>query len=791
MAKVQRGVVVPNINDPDVSLYQYKSSMTHAAAPAYMTARWYYDYYIHHRSPYGKTPPAYEPSPNIIGLCPWRDRRFPPVPRYEYIFSPVNPDTHKTLKFKTGCSGGTWASLSGLVYAVRREYDHYLIIFWDGRYQDPITKKRQNGNLRLSYKYYFEGPYDGGGRLTKRESEKDLMDSALNFYNSSFRKHFTASMSKEIFSKYLVETERAQIGAQENARYDNLSEATFDVPTWGFEFQDFFEKQYSLAPAIGKVNWKDSWGREDGEAEHLYEPEYPTFAFLANTSDGTHNVELAGGTEFEVYKSISRPDIDTADTFDALDSYGTEHFGLFTNKIITQDTKFYPQKKAGNYKAVSGGSRGDSLNWKNYCIAGYYIVGAGIRVTIDENGNQNPENVTFNLKEYKNADDNTVITTHEVSAGVNIVPDSGFCAELDVDGDTTLKTAYTTRETCTGASFTWIAEGVFEKMHYFAKGKDVALANRRVKLSSKFEYVFLDNPTENGGLWTRNGSQKAGNSWCGVAMEMAVLLRMRPDLPDAMLVLRLASTGFGSAKETVDLGERVGGEGDGFRVDSSVGFRPDTKGDMLPTSFNPDGTPDITLAPQKIWRNYDNYGIIKNLFNRNNLPHKVTKGHQRTDSESYTKRSMDENIAAGGEAGEVGNSELPINFNPIYNSAREMYHRHLRMVPRTRLEDYEVIRDHSDAKCISQDDKGGYKIVDEHDTEQACMEPRHEKPNNSWVGVKEKSELTFRRYVDMYQDPDIPDMGGAQEETLHEKVYNPIVVEPEKPGGPSEREPNP
>jgi len=801
LAKVQRGVVVPNINDPDVNLYQYKSSMTHAAAPAYMTARWYYDYYIHWRSPYGKTPPAYEPSPEIIALCPWRDRRFPPIPRYEYKFSPINPDTHKVLKFKTGCPGGI--SSSDLVYAVRREYDHYNVIFWDGKYKDLVTGKRRKGNLKLPYKHYFEGPYDGGGRLTKRESEKDLMDAALNFYNSSFRKHFSANMSKEIFSKYLVEAERGPTGAEADARYVNLSEATFDVPTWGFEFQDFFEKQYSLAPAIGKVNWKDSWKREGDEAEYLYEPEYPTFAFLANGTDGTNNTVLEGDSELDVYKSVSRPDIDAAETFSVPDSYGTEHYGLFTTKILSTGhaaDRFFPSKnihpKAGDHTHDEedepiGGSRGDSIDWKNYCIAGYYIVGAGIRVTIDENGDQNPASVTFDLKEYKNSNNYDVVTTHQISAGVNIVPSSGFCVEINEDknapeyGDTSTKPSYETRETCTAANFTWIAEGVFEKMHYFAKSKDVTLSNRRVKLSSSSELVFLDEPEEDGGVWGRDmggGTVLAGNSWCGIAMEMAVLLRMRPDLPDAMLMLRLASTGFGSTRERVDLRERIGKEADLSKGISSTGFRLDTKGDMLPTTFNPDGTPDITKAPQMIWRNYDNYGIIKNLFNRNNLPHRTTEGHERTDSESYTKTSMDENIAAGGEAGKVGNSDLPISFNPIYDSAREMYHRHLRMVPRTRLEDYQVIRDHSDARCISYNDDGGYEEHPEIKTEQECKDAFSD---DSWIGVKDKSELTFIRYVDTYGDPDIPDMGGVHEETLHEKVYNPIVVEPEKPGGPS------
>jgi hypothetical protein len=187
LGKVQRGVIVPEVNE-DLDLYRYKSAMTHAAAPAYMTARWYYDYYIHWRSPHGKTPPAYEPSPEIVGLCPWLDERFPPTPRYMYIFSPVDVATHSRLTFETGCDYET-----GKLYGVRREYDHYLLIFWDGHYTDPVTNKHRHGNLRLPYKHYYEGPYSGGGRLTKREAEKDQVDAAINFYNSGFRKHFSAN----------------------------------------------------------------------------------------------------------------------------------------------------------------------------------------------------------------------------------------------------------------------------------------------------------------------------------------------------------------------------------------------------------------------------------------------------------------------------------------------------------------------------------------------------------------------------------------------------------------------
>lgn len=805
LAKVQRGVVVPAVNNSDIDMWQFRSAMTHAAAPAYMTARWYYDYYLHHRSPHGKTPPFYEPSPSVVGLCPWRDRKFPPIPIHEYIFSPVNPDTHNTLRFKTGCAGGTSSSLSGKIYKVRREYDHYLLIFWDGHYTDPITKKRRHGNMKLPYKHYFEGPYEGGGKLAKREAEKDMIDSALNFYNSTFRKHFSANFSKEIFSKYLVETDKGVTGQNIDFKYKNLSEATCDVPTWGFEFQDFFEKQYSLAPAIGKVNWKDSWERQDGESEFLYEPEYPSFGFLNFDAPATsnHNFKLAAGTTLDIYRMISRPEIDTQNNFAIKNSYGTEKYGLFASKIIKQDSKFYPDKD-DSPKIGSGGSRSSSDNWSNYCIAGYFLVGAGLRVTIDSNGAQNPQNVQLNLKEYKNSDSSTSVLTHEVIAPVNTVEGSGFCGNIDTTGTLTdgnvTPQDYSTQSECTDAGYTWIMEGVFQKMHYFAKSKEVILSNRNVTLSSHVDYVFLDSPNKEvatDDLYKRSayGSNKvlSSNSWSGISMEMAVLLRMKPDLPDAMLLLRLASTGFGTESNvSVDLGERLGEDAKEITGKSSLAFRPDTKGDMLPTTYGPDGKPDITKSPQTIWRNYNNYGIIKNLWGRNNLAHRTTESGSRVDSESYTKRSMDENIAAGGEAGEVGNKDLPINFNPLYESAREMYHRNLRMIPRTRLQDYRVIKDESGAKCVSYNDKGDSKILDDIENEVDCLNLNNQVDSENkynWVGTKEKSELTFLRYVDMYEDPNLPDMAGVHEETLHEKVYNPNVIEPETPGDTTYKEP--
>jgi hypothetical protein len=254
--------------------------------------------------------------------------------------------------------------------------------------------------------------------------------------------------------------------------------------------------------------------------------------------------------------------------------------------------------------------------------------------------------------------------------------------------------------------------------------------------------------------------------------------------------------------------ERWGGDSTNPQS-SAIGKGLDTKGDMLFTNYQGDGTPDITMTPQKIWRNYDNYGIIKNLFGMPNLPHKMGEKYERTDSESYTKQRMDENIAAGGEPGEVGNTDMPINANPIYDSAREMVHRHLRMVPRTHLVDYKVIKDNADIVCKKTTggnclDENGDSPIDENSDpytdEESCAEAGHtwhpikkEMPEieteaecknlgHGWEKGRTKSVLYFNRYVDMYGDPNLPALKGLHEETLTGESVNPNRIAPKVPG---------
>lgn len=823
MAKIQRGVVVPWVNTPR-NRDNYRAAMTHAAAPAYMTARWYYDYYIHWRSPHGKTPPLYGPSPEVVGLCPWLDERFPPMPIYEYIFSPIDSSTHPKLKFKTACSYEP-ERLS----AVRREYDHYLLMFWDGRYTDPILGERKKGNLRLPYKHYYEGPYTGGGRLTKIAAEKDQMDSALNFYNSSFRKHFSANISKEIFSKYLVETDTGRTGLPEDRRYDNLSEATFDVPTWGFEFEKFFKKQYALAPAMGAVNWKDSFVNEGDESEPLYEPEYPFFVVLRS------EIFFSGVTrpltdlpKFREYRQKLAPLVLGYNIKNvAPGPWGENNFSLLASNISARGSHFPVH----------------SFLLEHFCIAGYYAVGCGIAVA-----NGSPTEVHLKMLQYKkevyeregtcegcsNPDPNdrtngpsgcprykslceddggtwtdppdpVVHKTHRISAAVTTVPGSGFCVEnygadyVAFGGNDQEEIKSQTNSTaCQDAGYSWVEEGVFQKLYYFDDGEEILMADRIIEIEQESDIRLLEEPSFQDTsvkryyrLGFNDVKLEASNSWSGVGVELAVVLRMKPDLPDAMLMLRLASSGLGSDNQQVAVKERWGGDTDD-KISSAIGKGMDTKGDMLFSTYEGDGRnsqvePDITMAPKMIWANYNNYGIIKNLFGMPNLPHKMGKEYGRTDSEAYTKQRMDENIAAGREAGEVANTDLPINTNPIYDSAREMTHRHLRMIPRTHLVDYQILIDGEDYVCKKQDSPDGlttrWTELPEIETEIECkkLDTRGDS-TYAWVLGRTKSILTFNRYVDMYGDPNVPSLGNLHDESLTEQGVNPNVIPPSESG---------
>lgn len=745
MAKIQRGVVVPQVN-LDLDLFQYKAAMTHAAAPAYMTARWYYDYYVHWRSPFGKNPPSYSPTPEVVDLCPQYDERFPPAPVHEYIFSPINPDTHDELRFKTSCGGWEPEKLEN----VRREYDHYLLIFADGHFTDPLTDERKIGNLKLSYKHYYEGPYTGGGRLGKREVNKDQIDSVLNFYNSGFRKHMSSGMSKEIFSKYLAEkTERkTSVTGEFEKRYESLADATFDVPTWGFEFEKFFEKQYSLAPAYGQVYWQDSWEKGEGEHDMLYEPTYPTFA-TANSYDS--ELLINAGSYLNLYSHWIAPEVLSGEL---QGPYGENNFSLNSSFIDDMETTYFP-------KPVPGEDLGEQ--WKHYCFAGFYIVGCGIKLTTAPSGGLTPVYgvVKFNVETYKHSDINTPKNTLQYSATLTAVPGSGYCSD----------DSYGTKEACHTAGSDWIEEGVFEKLYYFAKGEDVALADRVFSIKLVDDITLMAEPVESEEVYTRD-EKTSSNSWSGICMETAILLRMRPDLPDALLMTRLASSGLGSDRANVEMKERWGGDDD-TRISSAITKGIDTKGDMMFSTLKKDGTPDITKAPKKIWQNYENYGIIKNLFGQPNLPHKMGDSVQQDSAMKDTYLNLMLEFASGQDV----SSQNYINFNPIYDSAREMFHRNLRMIPRTSLVDYMYVYDEKDYVCKYTVPNSETKVIEKPEIENT-LECAELGDGHSWSKGRTKSVLTFNRYVDLYGDPNLPEVEGMYKVDLDDEPKAPERIAP-------------
>ena len=436
------------------------------------------------------------------------------------------------------------------------------------------------------------------------------------------------------------------------------------------------------------------------------------------------------------------------------------------------DTTYFP-------KPVPAEDMGEQ--WKHYCFAGFYIVGCGIKLTTQPNGTLSPADgvVRFDIETYKHSDTTTPKNTLQYSGTLTAVPGSGYCSD----------DSYGTKEACHAQNENWIEEGVFEKLYYFAKGEDVVLADRVFSIKLVNDITLMAEPVESGEVYTRD-EKTSSNSWSGICMETAILLRMRPDLPDALLMTRLASSGLGSDRANVEIRERWGGNDD-TRISSAITKGIDTKGDMMFSTLKKDGTPDITKAPKKIWQNYENYGIIKNLFGQPNLPHKMGDSVQQDNAMKDTYLNLMLQFASGQDV----SSQNYINFNPIYDSAREMFHRNLRMIPRTSLVDYKYIYDEKDYVCkytapetttwipypteTQTFEDSETKVIEKPEIENT-LECAKLGDGHSWSKGRTKSVLTFNRYVDLYGDPNLPEVEGMYKADLDDdpKVGDRIAPSP-------------
>jgi hypothetical protein len=676
MAKLQRGVAGFVSVDGVAATGKLR-----AEAPAYFAPRIYHKFDFNWRSPHGKYAPSYTPSADILEYCPSTDPRFPPSPRYKYLFKPINPMTHSNLEFQADCSGAG-------ITKVRRKYDHYELEFGGGYHQEitDYGKGRyfvgavKKGPLKLSYKHYIEGTYDGGGKLEKREAYHDQIGQISNYFNSGFRN-----------TPEMIKRETYTNNGIEKHFYSSVGEATFDLPTYNFEFEKFFEKQYSLAPAFGGFQ---AISTKDGEVPKMT-PKYPRFGMMNDSAAIATALSLANSGKLFTWQKDN------------------DGYGQYVNMGYS---RLFP---------VQG-----------FCIAGYYLWGVGIQIKHERtNGETTKTGASFNLKIKKTPKWGGASTTiQDISVSVHPYSDSGLCLESNGTPSAVAANHLSISACLTADGRTFLQDGFFQKMYYFDAGEEIADAGMEVELLNATDLIFLPK--------TRYGfpNRMSSTTWPSVPQiffEVAHILQSKPDLYDSLALLRIASTGKGSKIEDVGDEDDVWfGPIENEATTSQVKSRAtglDTRGkdmDFL-TSTGGDSGDDIrkdSKEPFDIWEEYNTFGYIPNIMGALELPDKMAKGYN-LDS-SYTLANLTANALQGGDP--FANSNLPINLNPIYDSARELYGDNLRMIPRNQFVDYRVEED-----CP-------FCSNEYYTTKDSCKAAGYE-----WGGKfkRDKSVLTFERYV--------------------------------------------
>ncbi|HAI41214.1 MAG TPA: hypothetical protein DCM40_25460, partial [Maribacter sp.] len=493
-----------------------------------------------------------------------------------------------------------------------RKYDFYELEFVGGFHLELNDRgggsvsygKPVKGPLKLPYKYYLEGSYEGGGNLEKREAYHDQIDQISNYFNSGFRK-----------TPEMAQSDRDISG---QALYSSVGEATFDLPTYNFEFEDFFKKQYSLSPAFGG---SQSISTKDGKVPRIT-PRYPRFIARNTGAASTILSHLSSG-KFDLWEKDEQ--------------------GYGTYKTLDK-TYFVP---------VSG-----------FCVAGYYAWGTGIQIKHTRSSGVTTtigDSITLRINKKNKWGGSSNISTTSITVDVTAVSTTGICS----DG-----TNHNSISDClTADGKTFIQEGIFQKMYYFAAGEEIS--NSRIELElingSDIKFLAPNSHIEN----NLEGSDRSE-----IVFELAHLLEYKPDLPDALALLRVASTGKGSKIESVDGEEDIwfGPLVDPETMDSGQKSRAisiDTRGkdmDYLASKgTDSDNVQRRNLRePFDIWQEYNTFGYIPNIMGALELPDKMAKGYNKDTD--YTYANLMANAANGGDP--FQNNYVPINLNPIYDSAR-------------------------------------------------------------------------------------------------------------------------
>jgi len=225
---------------------------------------------------------------------------------YSIKFRKLSPQTDCTYSScPEGSGSGSCPGTSKGVYSWRIGPKDYILTHWDG----TITK--------LPLEDYIQGPYTGSSDNAQlRRTDGDQISRILNMYTNEFR----GDDSERALSDYFVED-------------------------YAFDFQDFFSRQYFLAPAYGVAS-----GYGDGS----YNASYTQFDFNSDTAagygttGGTYNYDIHSG--FVCAGFIAVGDGLTGSKTFTLEVDGVDFGSVTIDGTTDNQSAWFEIPKAGNVK---------------------------------------------------------------------------------------------------------------------------------------------------------------------------------------------------------------------------------------------------------------------------------------------------------------------------------------------------------------------------------------------------------------------------------------------------------
>lgn len=195
LGKTQRGLLDPATGQQN--------------APALAAAQSYHQIRHGRFSPHAKSYGGYAPTPARLGDCGDGDAGTPPTPNYEIKFTPLRAGLPPKV-YPGSCPPGTPGHQANHAFYVVETPAAYFVY-------------TAAGVEILRTEDYLAGPYTGGGVLGKADGKH--LARVLQWYASAYR------------------------GAD-----SQRGEAAWRIENIAFDFETFFQRQYALAPARGRMD---------------------------------------------------------------------------------------------------------------------------------------------------------------------------------------------------------------------------------------------------------------------------------------------------------------------------------------------------------------------------------------------------------------------------------------------------------------------------------------------------------------------------------------------------------